>query len=84
MELGCERPCLAAVGLDGYWPNALCSHAGLTRERHGEGEQRQQGRDFGGIGEVVLFEIEAACLEIADLAVDVPAGAIAGERPARA
>ena len=60
------------------------SDAGFDGERHGEGEQRKQGAEFVGVGQVRGLQREALGLEIAEHGFDGSALTIAGERMPRA
>src|SRR4051812_23692648 len=76
---GEERGGFAAMGLDGDGGFGFGGGARLGGEGHGNGETGNQGLELGGVGEVGGLEIEAACFEIGEQALDAPALAIARE-----
>src|SRR5450756_78349 len=79
-----QRARAATMVFDGNGMQARHSDAGFDGERQGEGEQREQGAEFVGVGQVRGLQREALGLEIAEHGFDGPALTIAGERMPRA
>jgi len=78
-----QRARAATMVFDRNGMQARHGDAGFDGERHGEGEQREQGAEFVGVGQVRGLQREALGLEIAEHGLDGPALTIAGKRVTR-